>query len=91
MPLNVCCCRAERAGLILSTDLPASLPDIFVDAERLELAGEPHPQRHQIHLPGGKITCARSSRVGNILSGRRYRRGNAPEEQLRIFERFFKI
>lgn len=84
--------QAERAGLILSTDLPASLPDIFVDAERMEqvLVNLIH-NAIKFTLPGGKITV-RAFQQGEeiILSVADTGVGIAPEEQLRIFERFFK-
>ena len=47
--------QAERAGLNLRVDCPTDLPNVTIDSQQTGTgAGQPHPQRGQVHKAGGR-------------------------------------
>lgn len=84
--------QAERAGLTMSTELPAELPFVLADTERIQrvLANLVH-NAVKFTPPGGKVLIT-AQQVGKEvhITVRDTGVGIAPEFLPRVFERFFK-
>jgi two-component system phosphate regulon sensor histidine kinase PhoR len=84
--------QARRAGLDLTIDLPAHLPQVMADAERVQMV-----VTNLVHNsvkftpPGGRISVsAELKRTEVILSVKDTGVGIPAEDLSRIFERFYK-
>ncbi|MBI5284714.1 MAG: PAS domain S-box protein [Chloroflexi bacterium] len=84
--------QAERAGLALRAELPGEPLIIIGDAERLERAlGNLVANAIKFTQPGGAITvAANGGDAGVAISVRDTGIGIEPEQQARVFERFYK-
>ena len=84
--------QAERAGLTLSLDCPADLPQVWVDRERIEqvLVNLLH-NAIKFTPPGGTVQVQLGVENGRLLIAVRDSGVGIPQDALeRIFERFYK-
>lgn len=84
--------QAERAGLTLSLDCPADLPQVWVDRERIEqvLVNLLH-NAIKFTPPGGTVQVQLGVENGRLLIAVRDSGVGIPPDALeRIFERFYK-
>jgi two-component system phosphate regulon sensor histidine kinase PhoR len=84
--------QARRAGLDLTIDLPAHLPQVLADAERAQMV-----VTNLVHnsvkftAPGGKITVSAKLQEAEIIVSVKDTGVGIPADDLsRIFERFYK-
>lgn len=84
--------QAERAGLELVVTAPAGLPAVWIDAARIEqvVTNLVH-NAVKFTPPGGRVAVEVAARAGQVaVSVADTGVGIAPEEQPRVFERFYK-
>jgi len=85
--------QAERAGLTLEVEYPESLPPVLADAERIQRVTTNLLHNAIKFTPaGGCVTlfARRENEDRVVIAVRDTGVGIAPEEQARIFERFYK-
>ena len=85
--------QAERAGLTLEVEYPESLPPVLADAERIQRVITNLLHNAIKFTPaGGCVTlfARRENEDRVVIAVRDTGVGIAPEEQARIFERFYK-
>jgi len=85
--------QAERAGLTLEVEYPESLPPVLADAERIQRVITNLLHNAIKFTPaGGRVTllARRENEDRVVIAVRDTGVGIAPEEQARIFERFYK-
>jgi len=84
--------QAERAGLELQLDLPADLPQVMLDPERIQqvLINVLHNAIKFTPAGGRVVVAARSSAGAVVVSVEDNGSGMAPEDLTRVFERFYK-
>ena len=85
--------QAERAGLQLTVDLPADLPSILADAERIQQVVTNLLHNAIKFTPsGGEVTIsAKASKDEVVISVRDTGVGIPADALGRIFERFYKV
>jgi PAS domain S-box-containing protein len=84
--------RVAEKRLALRSDVPSELPNVFADSDRvIQILTNLVANAYQYTLPGGEIViAARSSGEEVCISVRDTGIGIAPEDQEKIFDRFFR-